>query len=707
MIYLKYSHRAASLLVFLPMVSMGQRAQENVVPLKNWATPLYWQPNQAESRAGSQGAVPQLQFSANAVSTNALTFIAITPCRLVDTRGAAAGFNGEAPFDGPSIASKATLTIPVQSPTEATTNTTPAPCGVIPSIAQAYSFNLTVVPVAAGAVDYVTMWPAGSTQPVVATLDDPQGAIVSNAAIVPAGPSASPGYGGVSVYNDGPASANVIIDMNGYFAAPSDLLGNTAIGSNTLASNTTGGNNTASGTNALEFNTAGCCNTADGGQALQNNTTGNGNTAVGLGALNANTTSDNNTAVGFGALYHNTNGINNTAVGAALVDNTTGSNNTASGFSALQYNTTGSQNTASGTSALAANTTGNNNTASGQAALQFNTIGNQNTGIGTAALAGNTTGNYNTAVGAPSLPVNTTGSQNTAIGTGSLGANTTGSNNTASGQAALFSNTIGVNNTATGYQALQSNTTANSNTASGYQALQSNTTGNFNTASGSQALVNNTTGGNNIAIGYEAAYSVSASKSNNIHIGSSGAPGDSDTIRIGGVQTSTYIAGIYSQSPSTTPTFLVCADSTGKLATAGCSSTPSSRRFKEQITDMGDSSSKLFQLRPVTFLYKPQYDDGSHSLQYGLIAEEVAEVYPDMVGYDKEGQPNSVKYQSLAPMLLNEVQKQDAQLQLQQEENRKLEGENRKLEEQNRQQSAENRSLEDRLAALEALLSPK
>ena len=141
----KYSGRAVSLLVLAALALTGQRAQENVVPLKNWATPLYWQPNQAETTA-SEKPLPQLQFSANAVSTNALTFVAITPCRLVDTRGAAAGFNGIDPFSGPSIAAKATLTIPVQSATEATSDTEPAPCGVIPSIAQAYSFNLTVVP---------------------------------------------------------------------------------------------------------------------------------------------------------------------------------------------------------------------------------------------------------------------------------------------------------------------------------------------------------------------------------------------------------------------------------------------------------------------------------------------------------------------------------------------------------------------------------
>ncbi|MGD0932869.1 MAG: tail fiber domain-containing protein, partial [Candidatus Korobacteraceae bacterium] len=93
----------------------------------------------------------------------------------------------------------------------------------------------------------------------------------------------------------------------------------------------------------------------------------------------------------------------------------------------------------------------------------------------------------------------------------------------------------------------------------------------------------------------------------------------------------------------------------------------SSRRFKDSIADMADSSSKLFQLRPVTFFYKPQYDDGTHTLQYGLIAEEVAKVYPEMAVYDKDGQPYTVKYQLLAPMLLNELQKQHALVSAQQD----------------------------------------
>ncbi len=146
--------------------------------------------------------------------TTALQFYPVAPCRLVDTRGAAAGFNGLAPFSGPSISAGGTITIPVQSTTEASANTEPAPCGVIPSTAQAYSFNLTVVPHSSEAVDYVTLWPAGATKPYVSTLDDPESLIVSNAAIVPAGTPT----GGISVYNAGPGATDVIIDMNGYFA---------------------------------------------------------------------------------------------------------------------------------------------------------------------------------------------------------------------------------------------------------------------------------------------------------------------------------------------------------------------------------------------------------------------------------------------------------------------------------------------------------
>ena len=254
----------------------------------------------------------------------------------------------------------------------------------------------------------------------------------------------------------------------------------------------------------------------------------------------------------------------------------------------------------------------------------------------------------------------------------------------------MNANTTGTNNVAVGQNALQSNTTLSGNTAIGAGALSA-AVGTQNTALGTGAQGSNTNPFNSIAIGWQAGGSVSGGN-NNIHIGNSGVSGDSNVIKIGtaGTQTSAYIAGIWNNTPNAT-NLLVCVDANGDLGTTGCTNTPSSRRFKEQITDMGDSSSKLLQLRPVTFFYKPQYDDGSHALQYGLIAEEVAKVYPEMVAYDGDGQIQTVRYQMLAPMLLNEVQKQNAQFQSQQEENRKLEEQNRKLE--------------DRLAALEALLS--
>ncbi len=544
MIDSKYPGRAVSLLVFLPVVLIGQRAQENVVPLKNWATPLYWNPNQSE-RVAAARPEPELKFSANQISNDALTFVAITPCRLVDTRGAAAGFVGVTPFNGPGVpAGGGNLTFPVQSSAQ-TSTTAPAPCGAIPSSAAAYSVNLTVVPVAGGAVDNVSLWPAGSTQPFVATLNDPQGIIAQNAAIVPAGTP----FGGFSLHSTGPAATDIIIDMNGYYTAPSDLNANTAIGLGTLASNTTGTYNTASGFNALASNTAGGANTASGYTALTNNTTGNGNTAT--------------------------------------------------------------------------------------------------------------------------------------------------------GSVALFSNTTGSYNMASGNGALSSNTTGNANTATGLEALSSNTTGSLNTASGNQALYNNTTGGNNIAVGFQAALNAPNGNSNSIYIGSEGTALDSSaTIRIGteGTQTSAYIAGI--SGAGVAGGAAVYVNSNGQLGTV-----LSSRRFKEQITDMGDSSSKLFQLRPVNFFYKPQFDDGSHLLQYGLTAEEVAKVYPEMVAYDKDGQILTVKYQMLAPMLLNELQKQNAQLQNQdlQLQNQDLQA--RKQAEVLQLQQEENRKLEDRLAALEALLS--
>ena len=346
-------------------------------------------------------------------------------------------------------------------------------------------------------------------------------------------------------------------------------------------------------------------------------------------------TAETNTALGIGALVSNTTGIRNTALGgSALGSNTTGDFNTASGDSALQRNTTGERNTASGHAALF-NNNGSSNTASGFTALVRNTTGNANTASGVSALFSNTTGSSNTASGEGALASNTGGNNNTAVGRRALFSNT-GNGNTASGFNALFSNTTGSLNTASGVTALRDNTTGRFNTASGDGALVSNTTGKENTAVGRTALFSNTTGSLNIAIGYLAG-SDNQTGWRNIHIGHRGF-NESNTVRIGGSSHTAFIAGVQLVPPS-------------------------SRWFKQDIHDMDKASSDLMRLRPVTFRYKKEYDSGEGRLQYGLIAEQVAEVYPELVVYDDRGKVKTVEYQKLPAMLLNELQKQHGKLQ--------------------------------------------
>jgi Chaperone of endosialidase len=520
------SGRAVSLLIAIPVVLTAQPARyRDPVMLKNWAAPLYWQPTQAQQAASDR---PLAAGASLPVGTNALVFVAMAPCRIADTR-TGLGFSGA--FGPPSLDGSAVpgRTFPIQS------NTT---CP-IPSIAQAYSFNLTVV--APAPFGFITAYPTPGPLPLAATVDWAQSLIVGNAAIVSAGSN-----GSVNVYAN--ADTDLVIDINGYYAAAGDLQGNTALGAGALASNSSGSFNTATGGYALASNTSGSFNTATGGDALENNTTG--------------------------------------------------SNNTASGGDALENNTTG-----------------NYNTASGNFALQFNTTGAGNTAAGFDALIDNVIGNLNSAFGATALGANTTGSNNTAVG---------------------------------------------------YQALNLNTTGN-----------------NNIAIGNNAALNVSSSNSNNIHIGSQGSPSDGATIRIGtpGTQTSFFAAGVSGVTTSNNDAIAVVIDSKGQLGTVS-----SSRRFKEDIEDMGDASSGLLALRPVTFRYQKPFDDGSKPIQYGLIAEEVEEVYPDLVAHSADGQIESVKYQVLDSMLLNELQKEHQQVQ---------------------QQAEDIRQLRTRLTALEQLLSSK
>jgi hypothetical protein len=377
-------------------------------------------------------------------------------------------------------------------------------------------------------------------------------------------------------------------------------------------------------------------NTAEGQNALLSLTTGTYNTALGFYSLLSDSTGKFNTGVGAGTLLVNT-ADENTATGAgALLSNTTGTENTATGTFSLFNNTTGSFNTATGSRVLFANTTGTENTANGAFALSANTDGGFNTAIGAFALANNT-GSENTAMGVNTLQSNTAGG-NTAVGANALRDNTTGFQNTAVGHSALFDNTDGTFNTAIGASALVLNT-SDGNTACGNVALFNNT-GSNNTALGNGAGTNLTTGSNNIDIGYIVG----------------GVAGESNTIRIGNSDiTNTFISGISgTNSPGGVAVF---CNSDGKLGVIS-----SSARFKEDIKPMGKASEAILAFKPVSFRYRKEIDPQGIP-EFGLIAEEVEKVNPDLIIRDREGKPQTVRYEQINAMLLNEFLKEHTKVQ--------------------------------------------
>ena len=364
-----------------------------------------------------------------------------------------------------------------------------------------------------------------------------------------------------------------------------------------------------------------------------------------------------------GALFvHTTGGSTTTFVGRSAGNlSMTGGRNTGVGWAALNSNTTGISNAAFGEEALRYNNTGINNAAFGENALKFNAGGNSNAAFGQDALRANDGGDRNSSFGRASMRLNTSGEFNSAFGDDALRANN-GSRNSAFGQAALRNNLTGVDNSAFGLGSLYLNTMSSNNTAVGWEA-QRNATGNDNTSLGWNAL-RNATGDRNIAIGQGAGGSLTTGH-DNINIGHPGVAGDDHFIRIGvpAVHTNgTFIAGIHNiLIPG--PAQNVLVNSNGLLGT----SAPSSLRFKEDVHDMGESSEVLRSLRPVVFRYRKELVDSDGRIEYGLIAEEVAEVFPGLVVEDAEGKPDSVRYSILTPMLLNEVQKQQRTIEEQQQ----------------------------------------
>jgi Chaperone of endosialidase len=272
-----------------------------------------------------------------------------------------------------------------------------------------------------------------------------------------------------------------------------------------------------------------------------------------------------------------------------------------------------------------------------------------NTAEGTNALFSLTSGVGNTAIGFDALFRNTTGPNNTAIGVQALFHNTHGFENAATGWRALFFNTTGFHNTAAGFEALFLNTTGNHNTADGDIALLHNGTGNFNTAIGAHALNRNTAGSSNVALGFQAGFNITGS--GNVCIGQNviGLAGENNVTRVRNIGSTAQANGVF-----------VTVGAGGKLGHQ-----VSSRRYKDDIKPMDKASEALFALKPVSFRYKQEIDP-ARSPDFGLIAEDVATVNPDLVARDDEGKIVTVRYQAVNTMLLNEFLKEHKKVEEQQ-----------------------------------------
>jgi hypothetical protein len=320
--------------------------------------------------------------------------------------------------------------------------------------------------------------------------------------------------------------------------------------------------------------------------------------------------------------------------------------NTAEGQAALSSLTSGTYNTAVGFLSLRSNIEGNFNTAIGAGTLLLNTAAS-NTAIGAGALLSNTLGFDNTANGAFALFSNTEGRGNTANGSEALVGNTTGNFNTATGDGALAANTEGAFNTASGLDALEGNTTGNNNTAVGTEAL-GNSNGDNNTAIGGSALSSNSTGGGNTALGDSAGHDLTTGN-NNVCIGAGviGVAGESNTTRIRNIGSTPIVGGIN-----------VVIESTSEFGDHRLGYASSSRRYKQEIKPMDKASESLFALKPVTFRAKDNTGDTARVKHYGLIAEEVATVDPDLVVFNPEGTPETLCFDSINAMLLNEFLKE-------------------------------------------------
>lgn len=499
---------------------------------------------------------------------------------------------------------------------------------------------------------------------------------------------------GITEFNANTTLGNLML---GKSAGNNSIKGasNQMIGDNAGLSLTTGNSDVFLGSNAGESTTTGNGDVYLGVASGQSATTAAYNTFLGAQTGPFTSTGGFNTFTGFNAGFSNTTGANNTYLGSqAAASATTANHNTFVGFNAGFNNTTGSSNLFLGDSTGANNTTGTNNiylahagvgtennttrigtnqtsafiagiygasVSSGQPVF-IDSTGHLGTGGGSVNVTGSVTGSTVNSTGGYQINGTTILNQDalndTMIGKGAGNAAMTGGDSQFIGRSAGAAVTTGNADVFLGGAAGASTTTGNGDVYVGWASGSSATTAAFNTFLGAQTGFYNT-GSGDLYLGFSAGEN-NTSGSNNVYLANGGVDGESQTIRIGGGQQAAFIAGVYGvTSGSGVPVYI---DSNGQLGTL-----TSSQKYKEDVRNLGDVTSALMKLRPVTFYYKREYDTGERTLQFGLIAEEVARVFPELVAYNPDGTPYTVRYQYLSSILLGEVQKQYRRAQDQQE----------------------------------------
>jgi uncharacterized coiled-coil protein SlyX len=595
--------------VCLSSLALAQPAQPIDPPLVNWTAPPYWTPTRATPQEGQPGRgidVQALGIEAGTMSlpSSPVPFVAIAPCRIVDTR-----VSNPDGFHEPNFADGETRTYTFPNSTG---------CPGLPANSVAYSVNVQFRPMTVSA--YITLYPAGTSLPLVSTTVGNPAGFVTDAAIVPAGTG-----GAIDVYCQ--YAGRVVIDINGYYV-PENVVNtlNTKTGDVTLApgSNVT---ITPSG------NTLTIAATGGPGGVLPAGTTGQ--------------TLYNNGSAWTASSALTNDGTNVGISGNLSLPNTTGSAGQITFGGNWFIHDYGIGSTFAGTLAGNFSLTGFYNTGIGFESLFAIGGGSYNTGVGASALVTDSSGANNTAVGASALASNVSASQNTAVGSGALAnqsydpGSAWASDNTAVGYTALASNQPtgtgdGIDNTAVGSQALQANTSGFENTGSGYLSLPSNTTGYYNTASGSYTGQTNTTGSENTFLG---AYSDAANNNlfNATAIGFDAHVDATNHVRIG----STSVTQIG-----------------GQVAWSNLSDA----RAKSNIRDLDLGLDFVLALRPVAFTLKT----GDGRTDMGFLAQDVEAVLGDGysvlgIGADKD-RTLSLRYTDLIAPLVKAVQEQQAQI---------------------------------------------